>query len=83
MKNTVYTQADHCLFGVIHLVSQPEISRPLGHRCFIFCFTDFFHKNLGSEEEMKIKLNFPTELKSKETRFCVSFDFNSIGKWSE
>ena len=27
--------------------------------------------------------HFPIELKSKETQFRVSFDFNSIGKWSE
>ena len=25
--------------------------------------------------------HFPVELKSKETQFRVSFDFNSIGKW--
>ena len=33
--------------------------------------------------ELKSKDHFPIELKSKETRFCVSFDFNSIGKWFE
>ena len=27
--------------------------------------------------------HFPIELKSKETQNCVSFDFNSIGEWSE
>ena len=55
---------------------------------FIFCFTDFFHNVLVSEDEIKIKNkihldHFPIELKSKETRFRVSFDFNSIGKWSK
>ena len=58
----------------------------LGHRFFIFCFTDFFRDKLGSEDEIKIlkKIHsdhFPIELKSKETRnpFRVSFDFISIG----
>ena len=59
-----------------------------GHGFFIFCFTDFFHNKLGSEDEIKNKNkihldHFPIELKLKETRFCVSFNFNSIGKWSE
>ena len=27
----------------------------LGHRFFIFCFTDIFCNKLGSKEEMKIK----------------------------
>ena len=27
--------------------------------------------------------HFQIELKSKETGSCVSFDFDSIGKWSE
>ena len=58
-----------------------------GHRFFfIFCFTDFFRDKLRSEDEIKMKIKFIrtifqfTELKSKETRFRVSFDFNSIGK---
>ena len=55
---------------------------------FIFCFTDFCHNKLGSEDEIKIKNkihsnHFPTKLKLKETRNCVSFNFNSVGKWSE
>ena len=60
----------------------------LGHRFFIFCFTDFFRNKLGSKDETKIEIKFiqtyfSIELKLKETRFCVTFDFNSIGEWSE
>ena len=52
----------------------------------IFCFTNFFRNKLGLEDEIKKKNHsdhFPIELKLKETQFCVSFDFNSVGKWSE
>ena len=54
---------------------------------FIFCFTDFFAQqvSVGGRNKNKNKIHsdhFPIELKSKETH-CVSFDFNSIGKWSE
>ena len=36
---------------------------------------------VGGRNKNKIHLDhFPIELKSKETRFRVSFDFNSIGK---
>ena len=31
------------------------IFRPLGHCFFIFCFADFFHNKLGSEDEIKMK----------------------------
>ena len=30
----------------------------LGHRFFIFCFTDFFRNKLVSEDEIKIKIKF-------------------------
>ena len=35
---------------------------PLGHRFFIFCFTDFFRNKLVSEDEIKIKVVFPSIL---------------------
>ena len=66
-----------------------SVYRTIGPTLVIFCFTDFFFRNkLGSEDGIKIKIkfisdHFPTELKSKETRNCVSFNFNSIGKWSD
>ena len=53
-----------------------------------FLFYRFFSQQVrvGGRNKNKNKIHsdhFPTELKSKETRNCVSFDFNSIGKWSE
>ena len=34
----------------------------LGHRFFIFCFTDFFFNKLRSEDEIKIKTRGPMVL---------------------
>ena len=53
---------------------------------FIFCFTDFFSQQVrvGGRNKNKNKIHsdhFPIELKSKETWNCVSFDFNSFGKF--
>ena len=46
---------------------------------FYFLFYQFFPQQ-GRNKNKKINLDlFPNELKSKETRFCVSFDFYSIG----
>ena len=54
---------------------------------FYFLFYRFFSQqvSVGGRNKNKNKIHsdhFPIELKSKETVF-VSFDFNSIGKWSE
>ena len=54
---------------------------------FYFLFYRFFSQqvSVGGRNKDKNKIHsdhFPIELKSKETQ-CVSFDFNSIGKWSE
>ena len=53
---------------------------------FYFLFYRFFLQQVrvGGRNKIKNKIHsdhFPIELKSKETH--VSFDFNSIGKWSE
>ena len=63
----------------------PSRLRPL---FFYFLFYQFFSQQfrVGGQNKHKNKIHldqFPIELKSKETRFRVSFDFNSIGKWSE
>ena len=55
---------------------------------FYFLFYRFFSQQVrvGGRNKNKNKIHsdhFPIELKSKETQFCVSFDFNSIVKWSE
>ena len=47
----------------------------LGHRFFIFCFTDFFSQqvSVGRRNKNKNKIHsdhFPIELKSKETQLC-------------
>ena len=55
---------------------------------FYFLFYRFFSKQVrgGGRNKNKMKIHsdhFPIELKSKETQNRVSFDFYSIGKWSE
>ena len=55
---------------------------------FYFLFYQFFSQQVrvGGRNKNKNKIHsdhFPIELKSKETGFRVSFDFNSIGKWSQ
>ena len=53
---------------------------------FYFLFYRFFSQvSVRGRNKNKNKIHsdhFPIELKSKEHN-CVSFDFNSIGKWSE
>ena len=52
----------------------------------VFLFYRFFSQQVrvGGRNKNKIHSDhFPIELKLKETRNCVSFNFNSIGKWSE
>ena len=59
---------------------------PVRPSFFFVFFYRFFSKQVGLGGQNKIKIHsdhFPIELKSKVTRNCVSFDFNSIGKWSE
>ena len=51
--------------------SLTAVARQLCHRFFIFCFIDFFRNKLRLEDEIKIKF------------IRVSFDFNSVGKWSK
>ena len=63
------------------------------HNClrpefFYFLFYRFFSQQIrvGGRNKNKNKIHsdhFPIELKLKETRNRVSFNFNSIGKWSE
>ena len=53
---------------------------------FYFLFYQFFSQQVrvGGQNKNKNKIHsdhFPIELKSKETWNCVSFDFNSIGKF--
>ena len=48
-----------------------------------FCFVFSAVARLNKLEKKNHSDHFPMELKSKETRFRVSLDFNSIGKWSE
>ena len=55
---------------------------------FYSLFYRFFSQQVrvGGRNKNKNKIHsdhFPIKLKSKETRFRVIFDFNSIGKWSE
>ena len=55
---------------------------------FLSLFYGFFSQQVRvrGRNKNKNKIHsdyFPIELKSKEIRNCVSFDFNSIGKWSE
>ena len=55
---------------------------------FYFLFYQFFSQQarVGGQNKNKNEIpsdHFPIELKSKETRNCVSSDFNSIGKWSK
>ena len=55
---------------------------------FYFLFYRFFLQQVrgGGRNKNKNKINsdhFPIELKLKETWNRVSFNFNSIGKWSE
>ena len=52
---------------------------------FIFCLTDFYLQQVrvGGRNKNKNEIHldhFPIELKLTET---LSFNFNSIGKWSE
>ena len=42
---------------VMRIMSSSGVG-PLGHRFFIFCFTNFFRSKLGSDDEIKIKLKF-------------------------
>ena len=53
----------------------------------LFFYRFFSHQVMvGGRNKNKNKIHsdsFPIELKSKKTRNRVSFDFNSIGKWSE
>ena len=48
------------------------------HSSFIFCFTDFFRNNLGSEDEKKKNEihsdHFPIELKSKEPSILIQLE---------
>ena len=65
-----------------------EVRIFLGHLFFIFLFYQFFSQQVrvGGRNKNENRIHsdhFPIKLKSKETRFRVSFDFNSIGKWSE
>ena len=55
---------------------------------FYFLFYRFFSQQVrvGGQNKNKNKIHsehFPIELKLKETRNRVSFNFKSIGKWSE
>ena len=59
----------------------------LGHRFFYFLFYRFFSQqvSVGGRNRNINKIHwvhFPIELKSKETRNSVSFNFNSIGNGS-
>ena len=40
------------------MVHNCQFKNKLGHRFFIFCFTDFFRNKLVSEDEIKIKIKF-------------------------
>ena len=69
---------------------QPGVYVPLRALFLVLFFVlpIFFLQQVmvGGRNKNKNKIHsedFPTELKSKETRNHVSFDFNSIGKWSE
>ena len=62
--------------------------KPLRPCFFLFFVLQIFSQqvSVGGRNKNKNKVHsdhFPIELKSKETHNCVSFDFNSIGKWSE
>ena len=53
---------------------------------FYFLFYRSFLQQVRVAGRNKNKIHsdhFPNELKSKETQFCVSLDFNSIGKRAE
>ena len=68
--------------------SQVSVNRTIGPTLVYFLFYRFFLQQVRVEGRNKNKNkihsdHFPIELKSKETQFRVSFDFNSIGKRSE
>ena len=58
-----------------------------GHHFLFFVLPIFFQQvRVGGRNKNKNKIHsdhFRIELKSKETRNRVSFDFNSIRKWSK
>ena len=77
------------LMNTNNLCFNGEIScrYPLRPSFFYFLFYPFFSQQVRGKGQNKNKNkihtdHFPIELKSKETRFCVSFNFNSIRKWS-
>ena len=60
----------------------------LGSEFFLSFVLQIFSQQVrgGGRNKYKNKIHwdhFPIELKLKETRNRVSFNFNSIGKWSE
>ena len=70
---------------VIGCTLDRQQSEQLRPEFFYFLFYRFFLQQVrvGGRSKNKNKIHsdhFPIELKSKETRNCVSFDFNSIGK---
>ena len=74
------------LFDLIDIFIPYEQFHKVRPKFFYFLFYRFFSQQVrvGGRNKNKIHSNhFPIELKSKETRNRVSFDFNSIGKWSE
>ena len=69
------------------LICKPKDFTSLMHlrpEFFYFLFYRFFSQQIRVGGGNKIHSDhFPIELKLKETRNHVSFNFNSIGKWSE
>ena len=67
---------------------QKRLTMALHKAIVFFLFYRFFSQKVrvGGRNKNKNKIHsdrFPAELKSKETQFRVSFDFNSVEKWSE
>ena len=47
------------IFTVTHdVITSSAFQASSGQSFFIFCFTDFFHYKLESEDEIKIKIKF-------------------------
>ena len=85
VKMGIYTRLTSILSASIRVSS---LQYCLGQSFFYFLFYRFFSQQVrvGGRNKNKNKIHsdhFPSELKLKETRNRVSFNFNSIGKWSE
>ena len=73
---------------VVNFILQQHVSKAVRPEFFYFLFYRFFSQQVRVRGRNKNKNkihsdHFQIELKLKETRNCVSFNFNSIGKWSE